>query len=783
MPDTDLGRQLRAARAAAGLTQEELAERARVSARTVSDVERGLRDSIYAHTAAQLADALDISGEQRSSFLTTARGSRRRPTLWLAENGAVGQRGDGRAIATAGTLLGRERELELLQAWLRDPAMRMITITGPGGVGKTRLAEEIAATAGDVAEAVWFVPLADLGDAGLVPALTARAVGLPANDAVQDRLKAHLSGRRTLLVFDTFERVLDAAPMLADLVAACAQLTVMVTSRTALRLRGERELPLVPLAVPPTGAVESAGQLSRFAATALFVERASAVRPGWDPSDAEAAQVADISRRLDGLPLAIELAAARVKHLPVSTLSERLRDRLHILVGGPRDAPSRHRAMRDAIGWSYDLLESVDQRLFRGLSVFADWSLDAAEAVVSGVDPSIEVLGTLSRLVDHSLVVLREGTNGVPRYAMLDVVREFAAERLVAEGERQEWSRQHADHLIAVVEDAEPRLRSADQAMWYQRLEEELPNLRLALAWCIDAGEAERAVRLTAALWMFWRWYGGFAEGLGWLQRALRLEPRTQSDHRARALWGAGWLAYDRGGYLDTATAAAELINLAATTGNPAHRRNGLTLQGMVAMADANYPAAMAFFEHALAAARSAGSAWLIATSLLNLGVAAIHVGDVTRAEGLISEAAGSYSNLGDELFQLRATRYGAVCALLRGDPEQASRIFERCLGWSVQLGEKWGIAESLEGMCLISAALGGYDRAAVFAAAADGLREAIGARPHAFDAALTRRYLDDRRMNLAELTQLWETGRAMSLTELVALAEVPPTDKPRPDP
>jgi transcriptional regulator with XRE-family HTH domain len=383
MEDTELGELLRRHRRGAGLTQEELAERAGVSTRTVSDVERGLRDRVYRDTAARIAVALGMGAADRALFEAAARG--RSP-------GSGPGRQWREPLRTAlpvplTRLIGRERELAAVLTSFRESGLRLLTLTGAGGIGKTRLAiEATSAARPDFPGGICFVSLAETHEAALVATLLARALGVDPADEPFSGLVSRIDDRRMLLTLDTFEHVLDAAPLVADLLASCPRLSVLATSRAPLRLHGEHELSVPPLGLEPAGP-----------AATLFAERAGAVRPELAaPLREDAAAVVDLCRRLDGLPLAIELAAARIKHLPLMALRDALEDRLGLLSGGPRDMPPRQRAMRDTVGWSYDLLDRNGQAMLRHLSVFESWTLASARAVCTDEEPAVDVLAELA---------------------------------------------------------------------------------------------------------------------------------------------------------------------------------------------------------------------------------------------------------------------------------------------------------------------------------------------------------------------------------------------------
>ncbi|HEV2686752.1 MAG TPA: helix-turn-helix domain-containing protein, partial [Actinomycetota bacterium] len=537
-----LGTLLKGLRVAASLTQEELAERAEVSARTISDTERGLRTSIYKDTALRIADALGLQAETRAAFERAARGRRgipqpTAPPLPLPPT----------------KLIGREADIDRVVEAI-DGDARLVTLSGPGGIGKTRLALEVAHHLSHGYDGrTFFVQLGAISDARLVASEIARAVGVTwAPTDIIPAIVERLRGVDSLLVLDTFEHVLEAATDVASILTGAPTVRVIATSREALRVRGEHEI-----VVSPLSDVDDA--------TALFVERASAVTD-FVLDEKTAAAIAAICRKLDGVPLAIELAAARAKHLPLSVLLEQLARALDVLTGGARDLPERQRTMRDTVAWSEGLLEDDQRALFRELSVFAGgWTLDAAIAVCS---PGQGVTPLLSALMDKSLVV-RVSNEDEARYRMLDVIREFAAE---SRGDSREITERHRAFFLTLAAAAESALGSSSQERWFARLATDQDNIRVALSSAMQAKEAETALRFSGALWQFWRAHGDVVEGREWLRRSLAL-PGGSLATRAKAMWGAAWLAYHQDDY-DEATLLGEVLaDLAVGSSDPVVRR------------------------------------------------------------------------------------------------------------------------------------------------------------------------------------------------------------------
>ena len=549
-------------------------------------------------------------------------------------------------------LIGRDHEVALVRALVLRDDVPLVTLTGPGGVGKTRLALSVAAAAADdFPDGVAFVPLAAIRDPNLVASAIAQTLGVRegGDEPLAARLPVLLQDQALLLVLDNFEQVVDAAPLVSDLLVRCPRLTCLVTSRAVLRIAGEHAFPVAPLPLPPPSPTTTAERVGAFPAARLFVRRAQATRHDFRLTDANAGAVAAICRRLDGLPLAIELAAVRVRHLTPTELAGRLLadergGALRVLRSGPRDAPDRQQTLRYAVAWSHDLLAPRERALFRRLAVFVGgFTLDAAEAVVNvAEDADSDVVEGLATLVDQSLLHQEEGPGGASRYGMLETVREFALEHLAASGEELVIHDAHAAYFLALAERAALQFHTERQQLWQDRLEAEHANLRSVLTWLEQRGDVDRALRLSVALWRFWQRRGYWEEGRGWLIRLLNLAATSDAVEPATwaaALTGAVWLAHYRNDFAAVRTSLQDGLERSRRLGRADVLVDVLQGQALVAQSLGENQRATALYDEALALTRTLGNPVKTAEALLNLSLATREIGEYARASTLAEEA------------------------------------------------------------------------------------------------------------------------------------------------
>src|SRR5215218_3400962 len=541
-------------------------------------------------------------------------------------------------------LIGRQREVEAVCARLRSTETRLMTLVGPGGTGKTRVALQAAAElVEDFEDGVFFVPLAAITDPALVAPTIARVLGLSEGGAQppEELLGGYLREKQMLLLLDNLEQVIESASVVDALLSSAAKLKILATSRTPLGLYGEQEFPVGPLTLPDPESLPSVENLPEYEAIRLFVERARALKPEFSLTDEDAPAVVEICQRLDGLPLAIELAAARIKLLPPRVLLDRLGNRLKILTGGARNLPERQRTLRNAIEWSYELLDEGEKLLLGRLGVFSGGAtLEALEAVCDARgDLRADAFDGAASLLDKSLLRQEEGTEGEARFVMLETIREYARERLGQSGEAEATSRAHAEYFLALAEEAEPMLWGAEDAAWLDRLEQEHNNMRAALSWAIANQEAELALRLGGALQWFWFARGYYGEGRSWLEQALTGEDGASTAALAKGLDAVGWLAQEQGDINRAAEAAENGLKLGdeEAVGNVivADLKHVL---GETARHHGDYDLATEYYKEGLELYREADDRRGVAWSLGSLANVAGDRGDHERAKGLYEE-------------------------------------------------------------------------------------------------------------------------------------------------
>jgi predicted ATPase/class 3 adenylate cyclase len=600
-------------------------------------------------------------------------------------------------------LLGREEELAAAKSLLQQDGVRLVTLTGPGGSGKTRLGVQVGAELVQAfVDGVWFVPLAGSTEPELVILAIAHALGVREvpGERPQQTVQDYLRSKDALLLLDNFEHVTDAATDAAALLAACPKLKILVTSREPLRVAGEHELPVPPLPLP--GAREIArlttADLLAYPAIRLFVERAQAIKPGFDLSDANAADVATICLRLDGLPLAIELAAARVRVLSPSQLLARLDNRLRLLTGGSRDLPARQQTLRAAIEWSHDLLSAGDRTLFARLSVFAGGCmLEAAEAVCgeAGRD-SVDVLDGLDSLTQKSLLRQTNDETGSPRFAMLETIREFAQERLDTAGELDAVRRAHAAYFLDLAEAAAPELTGVDQAIWLDRLSSEHDNLRAALSSLDQLAEATLLLRLAGSLWRFWWVRGYLAEGRRWLERALANGGDDSSSLRAMVLSGAGVLAESQGDYESAARLHQDALERWRDSNDRRGEASSLTDLGIIARIRGEYDLAATLHRQALCLSEALADERGVSISLFELGSLELNRGDLDAAGQLLSRSLQILRENGESSALAAVLETMGILAFYRNDFARAADYYTEGIEIWRALGDTRMIAHSL---------------------------------------------------------------------------------------
>jgi predicted ATPase/serine/threonine protein kinase len=781
-------------------------------------------DCRYQHAEELFGDLRRIAGTLAKARIAIPRTEEVAPTEpnVPAKSSAVGERGAPNNLPFSLTsFVGRDGQIAAVRE--RLAVSRLVTLCGPGGIGKTRLAVEVArAQVSHGADRVWLVELAAHSDPALVPSVVAQALGVPEKSDVGlvEAIGRSLATKRILLVLDNCEHLIEAcARLVSDLLRACPGLWLLATSREPLGVRGEAVMSVPALTLPDLGDRLPVERLRDYEATRLFVDRASLSRSGFVPTERNARSIADVCRRLDGIPLAIEFAAARLKALTVEQILAKLEDRFRLLTSGGRTAPLRHQTLRGAIDWSHDLLSDGARIFLRRLSVFAGgWTLEGAESVCGGLESDAhrsEILELLTRLVDASFVTA-ENRDGRVRYGMLETVHEYASERLRESGEESTVRARHCAWYFDLAEAAEPRLVGPEQGTWLDRLEDEHDNLSAALRWSIgnarDEGNVATALGFCRALGRFWSLHGHLSEGRALIEQALAAAPDGSHPLRPRVCYWSGHLACRQGDMVTARERIEESLALSRALGDTqgcalslhelfaissygrdfdrarpfaeealamfreANDLRGVGLSyialGNIAVAQGDDEQAARWYEDGLAITRTLGDRRAEVANLNNLGQIATRRGDVERGRAYLENGFEIARELGDRMSMSFLTHTFANLLMRSGDLEGARRLYAESLSVRRELGFARHIADILEEMASLAVLAGCPGRAARFVGAAGAIRERSGAGRDAEDEMEMDRVLDDVRRALgAESDLALAEGRAMSLDEVVELA------------
>lgn len=755
--DKLFGRWLRERRKALDMTQEKFADRVGCAMSTIEKIERGRRRPSE-QVAERLAEILGLPAEERAIFVRWARGVTEaappslpiRPTIQKPQGdipaGATSPYPGPTLPASLTSFVGREREVARVRSLVWRADVRLLTLTGPPGIGKTRLALTVASSlGGEFEDGVWFVPLAPLNDPALVPTTIAKTLGLKEtpDQPVEVALRAHLRDKQLLLILDNFEQVVEAARSVSALLADAPRLKVLVTSRAVLRVYGEHEFAVPPLSLPDLEEGASPETIAGYASVALFVQRAQAALSDFELTPDSSRAVAEICVRLEGLPLAIELAAARIKTFSPQSMLERLGRRLSLLVGGPLDRTPRQRTLRGAIEWSYSLLDESEKRLFRRLSVFVGGCApDAVETVCGPLAvPHDDTIQALESMRDKSL--LNDTlAGGEPRFGMLETIREYGQAQLRESGEAAAIQRQHAHYYQALAERSEPLLRGPQQGAWLQRLEREHDNLRAALTWTLDHGDIVTALRLCAALWRFW-WMRGFSkQGHDWIERALAVargrDEEIPGQVMAAAIHASATLGHELGRFAEAETLYNESIQIQREVGDRRGLAVSLCNYGSLNWQRGQYGAAQALFEESFALHKELGDKWGMSVALTNLGVVASARQDYPTARALQEQNLDIKKEVGDETGVATTLNNLGVLAHNVGNLEEARQWFSESLEIRRRVADRPHTAVSLLNLGAVACDLEDYDTAR------DLLRESLQMRQDMGDVSGTAYALEE---------------------------------------
>lgn len=798
--ESTFGGWLKRRRGGLGLTQKELARLVGYAEITLRKVEADeLRPSM--RMALKLAEALQIAPEAYAQFVKFARDEPGWDEVDLPTQDlqCVTPANQSSLPASTTSFIGRDLECQQLQRLLRRTDIRLVTLTGPGGIGKTRLGLQIAASlAAEFADGACFVALASITNSLQVVTAIAQALGVRdhSDQPLLENVKAHLWTKHLLLMLDNFEHLLAAAEQVSELLQSCPRLSILVTSRTPLHLYGEHEFPVPPLARPDlqqldSGTADLPRFLSQYAAVTLFVQRAQAAKPDFALTNENAPVVAEICVRLDGLPLAIELAAARSKFFPPQTLlallGSILGGRLRTLTGGARDLPARQQTLRNTIAWSYNLLDKYDQAVFRRLSIFAGgFTLSAAEAVCAPLSheytkalvsslpasvPTPNVIDAIASLMDKSLLSLVEqpgsAARSYPRWMMLETIREFGLEQAAASGEVDALRQEHANYYLTLVEEAEPRLQGPEREIWLERLEADHDNLRAVLDWCNrEERQIDTGLRLANALWHYWRLRVQLSEARQYLEAiSSRWEHANSPAAQAQALARAGWLATIHGDLVRAADLCYHGLPLARADDEKWSISLICNVQGTIARSQGDNEAASKLYAEGLAISREINDPWLVILSLGNQGILAFLQERYEESAIRLVEVLTLSDTTGDRFHYVVMLNLLGRIARKQGNYQGARCFFRSGISEYLQQGNAWSLALSLSGMAGLCAETGQVERAAQLFAAESTLRKSIHAdllpaiaTDHVQTVELARMHLDSETFSAA-----WKIGQAMT--------------------
>ncbi|MDQ5825029.1 MAG: tetratricopeptide repeat protein [Chloroflexota bacterium] len=783
---TTFGRWLKAQRQAMDLTQERFADRVGCTMSAIEKIERGVRRPSQ-QVAERMAEVLSIAPEERQAFMAWARGLQAQYEPVLPQSIAIAppQQATPPVVtnlpAPVTPFVGREAEVARVRSMLWRTGVRLVTLTGPPGIGKTRLGLAVAASLHqDHEHGAHFVPLDALRDPARVAATVAQTLDVEETPGatIEAALHAYLRDKRLLLLLDNFEQVAEAAPAIAAMLAAAPGVKVLVTSRTPVHLYGEHEFPVPPLPLPDLESTDLTS-LAQNPAVTLFVQRAQAVQPDFELDAANAPFVAEICVRLDGLPLAIELAAARSKLFAPRLMLTRLANRLDLLKDGPVDRTARQQTLEGAIAWSYDLLDEREQALFRCLGVFAGgFSVEAVEAVYAGSSEQTDALGELGRLADKSLLLrIRDGDE--PRFSMLETLREYAMKRLVESGEAAEVQQRHANYYLALAEQAESELRGPQQLAWVEKLEQEHSNLRAALEWSLTPqGSTEVGLRMASALHIFWWTRNYLSEASDWLARVLGRQEEGPTLVRTKALNAAGTIALFRGDYAQAHGFYQQCLDgrrelLGRGIGDMRGIAGALGNLGLVAWNLEDYEQAYALNKESLEILRELGDKHGMARSLTGVGAIAYSQGNHAEAKAAYTEALHLFEEFGDrQSVAMMQNNLGEI-ALAQSSLSEATAYFKDAMLLLKEIGNKAGVAGCLDGLAQVAAADGRPEQAARLFGAADALTQATGEAVPVANRGEYTQTVSGVRDSLGEraFEAAWDVGREMSLEEAVAYA------------